>query len=922
MRKKRHFLSVLLFVLTGLFLFSCQNCWNRVTPSSFKVNGRVAPKGIDTPQPILSWRVESNKRGIAQTAYRILVASSRDLLEDDRGDLWDSGMVLSSETVGIPYDGKTLVSRQSCWWKVKIWDQDGKESSWSKPAFWSMGLLNPGDWSAQWIGLDRPVGTDNVTDQHTRVSARMLRKEIVLSQKVKNATLYVCGLGLFEYYINGKKVGKEVLSPALSEFGKRAYYVTHDVTEYLSKGDNTLGVILGNGRYCPVRPENMESGRFGFPKLIQQLEVEYVDGSVQTFISDESWKITADGPIVSNNEFDGEEYDATKEMDGWNENGFDDSSWLSAERVQAGAAKLSAQPTPPIRVMETVCPVSVREVSPGVHIYDMGQNMVGWVRLKVKGQRGERIKLRFAETLQSDSSLYLANMRSALVTDTYTLRGGGPESYEPRFTYHGFRYVELTGYPGKPDLSTIEGKVVYDEMPTTGTFETSNPVLNTVYRNAYWGIKGNYRSIPTDCPQRDERMGWLGDRAVGSIGESFVFGNGVLYAKWLGDIRDAQSEEGSVPDLVPTQYWNYTDNVTWPAAYLVVGDMIYRQFGDMTVIRNHYDSYRKWILYMRDRYMKDGIIARDIYGDWCMPPERQDLIHSGDPARKTDGAILSTTYYYHLLSLMQKFAGLLDKQEDSVQYRLLADTVYQAYNAAYLNPDQPGYGNNTATANLLSLAFGLVPEEHRDAVFERIVDKTMNDFWGHISTGLVGAQWMMRTLTANGREDIAYRLATNTDYPSWGYMAEKGATTIWELWNGDTADPAMNSGNHVMLLGDLVIWFYEDLAGIKNDPESAGFKHIIMKPCLPEGLNRVKASYNSVRGPIESEWEKQEDRFIWNITIPANTTATVYVPSIGVDRMLESGKRIAKSEHLTFVRMEGRYAVFEAGSGHYEFVSQ
>jgi alpha-L-rhamnosidase len=889
---------------------------------NLKVESSVNPIGIDVVQPRFSWQLESPVRGAVQTAYQILVATSPERLNPGTADLWDSGKTESGETVGISYGGQALQSGQTCYWKLKVWDAKGGESAWTEPAQWSMGLLAPEDWQGQWIGFDQPNFKMAGKGDFTRLAARYLRKEISIQKEIKKATAYVCGQGLFEWYINGNKIGNQVLAPALSEYAKRSYYMTFDVTSQLQQGQNALGVILGNGRFfAPRAKEPIATNTYGFPKLMFQLNLEYADGTTESVVSDPTWKLTANGPIIANNEYDGEEYDATKEMPGWNKVGFDDSAWQQAQVVAPASPKLVAQPSAPIVVHESVKPVSVKEQKPGVFIFDMGQNMVGWVSLKVQGPRGTQVKMRFAETLQPDGSLYLANIRSAKVTDIYTLKGDGVETYEPRFTYHGFRFVELTGFPGTPDLTAIEGKVVYDDLPLTGRFETSDPMINTIYKNAYWGIRGNYRSIPTDCPQRDERQGWLGDRATGSKGESFIFDNSRLYAKWMQDIDDAQREDGCLPSVAPS-YWSvYPDNVTWPAAYPIISGMLYDQFADAAPIRVHYDSFRRYMLYMKDNFMKKGVITKDCYGDWCMPPEKQELIHSKDPARKTDGEILSTTYYYHLLSLMERFADMLNKPEDVAEYKQWGEEIYQAYNKKFFDEKKNCYGNNTATANLLSLAHNLVPEDKKQAVFQHIVDKTENDFNGHISTGLVGAQWIMRILTEYGRPDIALKLATNKDYPSWGYMAENGATTIWELWNGNTADPAMNSGNHVMLLGDLVIWYYENLAGIKSDPATPGFKHLLMKPTPVGDLKSVKASYESVRGLIRSEWNKTEAAFNWQITIPANTSATVYIPAKSEQDVKENNIPATSAEGVRFLRMEDGKAVFEVQSGTYSFSS-
>jgi alpha-L-rhamnosidase len=877
----------------------------------------VNPVGIDSPNPRLSWEILSGSRDIRQKSYQILVASSAEKLENDEGDLWDSGKDKSDNSIFVSYKGAKLDSRTACYWKVRVTTNKGK-SEWSKPALWIMGLTEQADWQAKWTGLDKSYPQDVLAGK-TRLAARYFRKEFAAENKeIANATLYLSGLGFYEAYINAARIGEQVLSPTPTDYSKVVKYNTFDLTSQLVKGVNTIGVTLGNGRFFSMRSRGVRN--FGFPKLILQLEINYADGSKQTIVSDDSWKVTADGPVLTNSEFDGEEYDARKEMPGWNKSGFDDSAWIPAELVEAPGGKLEAQINKNIKVMETIRPVSVSEIQPGVFIMDMGQNMVGWLRMKVKGKAGDEVKLRFAETLKDDGTLYLDNLRGALITDKYTLKGDAGETWSPSFTYHGFRFVEISGFPEKPDVSNFEGLVVYDEMDVTGKFETSDKTINQIYKNAYWGIRGNYRGMPTDCPQRDERMGWLGDRAVGSHGESFIFGNNNLYAKWLDDIEQSQRENGSIPDVAPN-YWSvYSDNMTWPGAYVIIANMLYEQYGNREPIEKHYESMKKWINYMRDKHSKDNIMLKDTYGDWCMPPESPDLIHSQDPARKTDGAVLSTTFYFRILNLLEKFAVLLDKEEDANVFAQQAEVVKNAFNDKYFDKETKQYSNNTVTANLLPLCYGMVSDEYKEDVFKNIVDKTMGEFKGHVSTGLVGIQWLMRGLTEYGRPDIAFKIATNKDYPSWGYMIENDATTIWELWNGNTADPSMNSGNHVMLLGDLLVWFYECLAGIQNNPNNVGFEEIIMKPYPVDGLDYVKASYKSVRGLIKSEWSKTNGLFSWDITVPCNSTATVYIPiTAEKNKVMESGKKASSSKGVKFLHSTEQYRVFKIGSGNYNF---
>jgi alpha-L-rhamnosidase len=922
MKTIRHLCSYLTAII---FLFPACNEKATIEIDNLRCEFMQNPVGIDVEQPSLSWEINANARGVKQTGYRVLVASSLEKLNADEGDIWDSGWVRSEQSTNVLYQGQPLDSRATCYWKVKTRANLGR-SDWSEPAFWVMAFTNSQDWEATWIGLDRSFPGD-VLKAKTRLSARYFRKEFQNEGEIDKAMLYISGLGLYEAYINGKRVGDQVLSPTPTDYTKSVKYNTFDVTDHLQSGENAIAVVLGNGRFFNMRtieddsyPPLPPTQNYGFPKLILQLEIFYADGSRRAVVSDDSWKVTANGPILANNEFDGEEYDARKELTGWTNPGFDDRDWLNVDLTEAPRGTLEAQLNANIKVMETLSPKSISRPKPGMYVLDMGQNMVGWVSMKVRGKAGDRVKLRFAEVLNDDGTVYMGNIRNARVTDVYTLKGDGEEVWEPSFTYHGFRYVEVTGYPGVPTVDDFEGKVVYDEMETVGYFETSDSTINQIYNNAYWGIRGNYRGMPTDCPQRDERMGWLGDRATGSHGESFIFNNHNLYAKWLKDIEESQTEEGSVPDVAPAYWRNYNDNMTWPGAYLIIANMLYEQFGDDRPIRRHYASMKRWMTYMRDNFMEDNIMPRDIYGDWCMPPESPEMIHSADPARKTDGALLGTSFYYHMLSLLEKFALMQGKTEEAADFSDQAAQVKEAYNNRFFHEETAQYSNNTVTANLLSLRFGLVPEGFEERVFANIVDKTMNDFNGHVSTGLVGIQWLMRGLTCHGRGDIAYAIATHCDYPSWGYMIEKGATTIWELWNGDTADPTMNSHNHVMLLGDLIVWFYEYVAGIQNRVGSTGFRDIHMQPHLAGELDHVTASYHSVQGVIKSAWRKQGNTFEWDITIPGNSKALVYIPAKERKQVTESGNNLSKARGVKYARQENGHIVLEVGSGDYRFI--
>ena len=919
--KHKHFPFVLFFFLL-LFVGSAK-ALDTVQISRLTCESLQNPVGIDVTKPRLSWQLSGERRGLKQTAYQVLVASSVEKLAQNEGDLWNSGKIASDQSLHIIYSGQELQSRQPCFWKVKLWTNKGEES-WSDPASFSMGLLQPADWKGAWIGLDRAFPWDSVS-KFARLSARYFRKELIAPKSIKKATAYIAGLGLYELYINGHKIGDQVLAPAPTDYSKTILYNTFDVTPQVKQGNNAIGVVLGNGRFFAMR-QNFKPQKwhtFGFPKMLLQLEIEFSDGSKSTVVSDKTWRVTADGPIRTNNEYDGEEYDATKELTRWHNTGFNDRRWLQAEGVKAPGGKLAAQLNPPMKVMDTVRPVSIKLLSSGKYILDMGQNMAGWIKMGVTGKRGDKIILRFAESLQSDGELYVANLRDARVTDSYTLKGGGRETWSPSFVYHGFRYVEVSGYPGTPSANDFIGEVVYDDLATIGTLKTSNNTINQVYKNAFWGIRSNYKGMPVDCPQRNERQPWLGDRTTGAYGESFLFDNGRLYAKWLDDIRDAQTSEGSIPDVAPNFWFYYKDNMTWPGAYLTIADMLYRQFGDKQTIIRHYPSMKKWMAYMKGKYSKpDGILTKDSYGDWCVPPESPELIHSKDSTRTTAPQLIATAYYYHLLGLMQQFARLTNHPADVETYAKEAEKVKGGFAKNFYNKASAQYSNNTVTANLLPLAFGMVPQEDEENVFQNIVNKIMVENRGHISTGVVGTQWLMRWLTKLGRADIAYRLASNTTYPSWGYMAENGATTIWELWNGNTANPAMNSQNHVMLLGDLLIWMNENLAGIQSDRVEVAFKKIIMKPSLVNGLQYVEASYQSPYGTIISSWKKDANQWQWDITVPGNTTAVIYLPAASATDVREGGKPVTNSDSIKFLKMEEGSALFEIGSGSYRFTTK
>lgn len=909
-KKFEYCFVLLLFILTSSKIEKEEN----FSIVDATVEMQLNPEGVSLDCPRFSWKMRSIKHDIRQVAYQIEVAVSEDGLNTGDDLFWNSGYVESDSSILIPYSGQSLSSGKDYYWRVTVWNNIGEKAT-SEVQHWGM-ALSDSDWKAKWIGLNDSCSL-KYNGNRTILPARYLRKSFMLKDIPKRAMLYISGVGSSVCYINGQRVGNDVFGPLPTWYDASVSYLTYDVTSLLTEGENALGVILGNGRYLAMRINEWTLG-FGLPRMIAQLNVEYVNGKNETIVSDESWMATNEGPITENNEYDGEKYDARLELGNWSCCNYKvNDKWKQVDLMSPPKGKLVSQLSPCVKVMEILKPISIKCVGNNRYIVDMGQNMVGLQKVKLFGKKNKPITMRFSEVLQENGQdLYLDNIRSALVTDVYTPAVDGEFTWEPTFVYHGFRFMEITGIDYKPSIADFEGKVIYDQMQTIGHFETSDSLLNRLYKNAYWGIRGNYRGMPTDCPQRDERLGWLGDRTTGAYGESFLFGNALLYRKWLVDIEESMSPEGSISNVSP-RYWTfYQDDATWPAAYFYIADMLYCQFGDDYSIRNRYFSMKRWVQHMVEVKLKNYIITKDEYGDWCVPPERLDMIFSEDPLRKTNGELLGTSVFYSIIRLMEKFAKINNFSYDAKFYSELADKIKLAYNDKFFNKKTCQYDNNTVTANLLSLRFGLVPLGYEEKVFTNIINKIEQDFDSHVSVGVLGIQHLMRGLTENGALELAYKIATNETYPSWGYMIRQGATTIWELWNGDTADPSMNSRNHVMLLGDLLIWFYENIAGIRNHSEKIGFKRILMQPQFPKMLNYVNSSYVSPYGEIKSCWNRKGDVLNWSISIPVNSVAELVLPS-NLKLKVENNQN-----GIHWIKKGKDELIIEVGSGEYVFSTE
>lgn len=749
--------------------------------------------------------------------------------------------------------------------------------------------------------------------------APYLRKTFQAAKAVRRARLYASARGLYKLYVNGKRVSSDIFRPGWTDYRKRIQYDAFDVTALLKQGQNALGVVLGEGWYSGHVGLTGRSNYGAKPYALTQLEIAYTDGTKQTVVSDDSWKVST-GPILADDLLMGETYDARKEIPGWNTADYDDSKWLAVDMEPMDEAPIVAPPGPPVLQYAELKPKTVVEKPSGSWIFDLGQNMVGWARLKVKGEAGKTIRLRFAEMLNPDGSIYVTNLRGAKATDNYTLKGGGEEVYEPSFTSHGFRYVELTGYPGTPKLDAVTGIVVTSATPPAGTFECSNPMVNQLQHNIQWGQRGNYLEVPTDCPQRDERLGWMGDAQIFARTATYNADIAAFMTKWTQDVEDAQSPAGDFSDVSPRIGATGPGSPAWGDAGVIVPWTMYLAYADTRILEKHYAAMVKWIEYIREGNPDLRWVHRSgaNYGDW--------LNINDDMPRD----ILGTSYFAYSTHLLAKIAGILGKTEDAQKYETLFEGIREAYNKAYVRPDgrirDAGGHGDTQTCYLMALHFDLLSPEMRTLAEQHLTEHILVRSNTHLATGFVGVGYLCPTLTQIGRTDVAYKLLNNDTFPSWGYSIKHGATTIWERWDGWTEDrgfqdPGMNSFNHYSL-GSVGEWMFSTVGGIDLDPANPGFKKIVIRPIPGGGLTYAKASYQSIHGPIKTDWKLAGGHFALNVAIPANTTATVVIPAGQNARVTEGGKPAEQAEGVQLVRRDADAAVYEVGSGSYAFVAE
>jgi alpha-L-rhamnosidase len=1058
---KVKFLSKIVLSQAIVFVLFFSGCESAMSKMGFKSSHlaaknlrceyRTEPLGIDITQPRLSWIVTSSERNQRQTGYQLLVASTRENLASHKGDLWDSGKVDSDNTTSVVYEGKPLVSNQDCFWKVRVWDKDGKLSGWSEPDHWSMGLLHPGDWKARWIGFDTPTeavtepqemkglfwiwssdsdtaeqvesgkrffrknfvipdlskvasaqcfiaGGDNFrifvngdfagfkgagsniqetqffehlvqgtnvfavevnnkkspggliakveivlqdgstiafsTDEswlwssketktwkeitppkdiwaqarlvgqfgcqpwgHMQLSrliispANYLRKNFAIDKPIKKARLYSTALGIYQMYLNGQAVSDEFFNPGWTDYNKRVYYRTYDVTKLLNQGSNAIGAVLADGWYAGYLGYTLQRGHYGSKlRLLSQLEVEYADGTQETIVSDDSWK-ASHGPLLEADFLMGETYDARKELPGWNTSEFDDKKWAEVAVGPELQPQVQAAVNPPVRIIQTFEPVSITEPRTGVYVFDLGQNFAGVAQLKVMGKAGQKIQLWYGERLKADGSVYTENMRNARAIDTYICKGIGTEQWQGQFSFHGFQYVQIMGLAEKPGKDTITGLALSSDTPIAGTFECSDPMINKLHSNIYWTQRMNFIDIPTDCPQRDERLGWTGDAQVYIRTATLNTDVHTFFTKWLQDLVDGQRADGQFPCVAPVKVAGDDGGPAWADAGVICPWTIYQVYGDKELLERQYPSMVKFIDFCRNRSTAELLPPENYhcFGDWLNIKDN------------TPNEVIYTAYFALSTKLTANAAAVLGKTEDAKKYNALFDGIKQAFNKNYVQADGKIKGD-TQTAYVLAIAVDLVEGEKYDAAAKRLVELIENRDW-HLSTGFIGTKDLMLVLSKIGRNDVAYRLLRNDTFPSWGFSVKHGATSIWERWNGWTPedgfnDPEMNSFAHYSF-GAVYQWMVENIGGIRL--VKPGYKEIVIKPSITDQLTWAKTSYDSIHGTIAVNWERKGQEITLNVSVPANVKATVYIPGKEEPVEVGSGFYTFKSKVITTV---------------------
>ena len=942
-----------------LLLLSATASAAPLRPVALRCEYLESPLAVEDAHPRLGWALRAETPGQHQSAWAVRVASSPEKLEYNKPDLWDSGKTEGSGTSHLPYLGKALKSGQQVFWQAKVWNAQGVESPWSEAATWRVGLNSPESWVGTWISAKDEFPLHKDRDSLYLPPAHYFRSEFEIAKPVRRATAYVSALGLAELHLNGKRASESYFLPGWSDYGKRAYYRAVDVTSLLKPGPNAFGAVLAEGWYSGYVGYGLlvgygphKVGRYMYgktPALLAQIQVEFEDGTRKSVGTGKNWKVTKEGPLREADLLMGETYDARRELAGWNAPGFDATGWTNAVPAEANGsikapffdncgerevdlgfrkpARLQAYPAQPVQVTEELPVKKITEPAPGTSIFDFGTNFAGVVRLKVKGAAGTKIRLRYGEMLHPNGSLMTENLRKARATDFYTLKGAPEgEEWSPRFTYHGFQYCEVTGLPEKATAETLRGLVLQSATPMTSSFECSDPMVNQLYANIVRTQRSNFLEIPTDCPQRDERLGWMGDAQIYVRSATYNADVSAFFTKWLDDVEESQRSFGAYPDYAPYPMGHgeagKTFGAAWTDAGIICPHTLWKVYGDTRLIEKHWDSMARFLAFRQaSSPFFQGVSIGNAWGDWLNLKDHTPM------------ELIDAAYYAHSAQLMSEMAAAIQREGEAQHYRETAEHVKRAFTEKYLRKDGT-LKEASQTACVLALEFDLLPAAHRAAVVEQL-SKLIEANGNRMATGFLGTKSLLPALTANGRQALAMRLFQSREFPSWGFPVANGATSVWERWDsytkenafGGADNAAMNSFSHYSF-GAVVQWMFQSLAGI--DTDGPGYRRILLKPTPflsrtngpQEPISWVKASYASPSGLIHTAWSVHDRTFEYRADIPPNTTATLYLPSRPTETVTVNGKPLEAAPGVRFLRFEEDHTVCALEPGSYGFVSE
>lgn len=898
----------LLFLFATVF-YLIPTAHAQLEVSRLYVENKINPVGVSEMYPRLTWVLASSKRGTVQSAFDIRVSENPESLQKGIDLIFSTGKIPSDQSVYVQFTGNTLKPGRKYYWQVRVWDQNDRMSKWSEVNFWVQGMMGPENWQAKWIqpGFAEPA---------TRVSP-LFRREFALQKPVRLAVAFVTAHGMYEAEINGKKVGDQFLAPGWTSYNKRLQYQTYDVTNLLRDGKNAIGVTLGNGWY---------RGRVGFSNqlnnygsdlsLLFQMQVIYTDGTVENIVSDGSWR-SSTGPILASEIYDGETYDARLEKKEWSSPGFIDVDWAPIKTANYPIINLVTTENEPVRKHESLTPVKLITTPKGEKVLDFGQNLVGWVQVKATGKAGDKISIQHAEVLDKDGNFYTANLRSAKQTNTYILKGGEQEVFEPHFTFQGFRYIKVDDYPGELKPENFKAFALYSDMQPTGSFSCSDDLVNKLQHNIQWGQRGNFVDVPTDCPQRDERLGWTGDAQAFASTAAFNFNVHSFYSKWMKDVAADQATSGSVPYVVPNILGDEC-SPGWGDVATIAPWVMYTAYGDKRLLENQYASMKAWVDYIWTESQKDLWRPKQSFGDWLF--FRPDDDNNGRAAG-TDKDLIAQCFYAHSTQLLLNAAKVLDMEDDTARYDSLLVKIKDAFVKEFVTPSGRMV-SGTQTAYVLALEFDMLPENLRADAVQRLVDN-IKDYDYHLTTGFLGTPYLCHVLSRFGQTELAYRLLLEKSYPSWLYPVTMGATTIWERWdgikpNGTFQTPTMNSFNHYAY-GAIGDWMYRVAAGIQPDPEMPGYKSFVIKPSATKQLQHVKGELETYYGKIVSGWEWQGQQLVMTVSVPVNATAKIYLPAASEQAVSEGGKKLSQVKDIELLGSEDGFVLLKVRSGNYRF---